>query len=116
MSCENCKSDMAEAAKAGRVMADMIQKYEKQNTRLWIIAIAQMVIIIVMAFCLYWGVQNAQEVANEAVLNALETVGEIEVIHEETTNTQTVEGDSATINNVDGEQYNDNAAKNGGVE
>lgn len=33
----------------------------------------------------------------------------------ETTTTQTVDGDSATINNVDGEQYNDNAV-NGGVE
>lgn len=117
MPCENCKSDMAEAAKAGRVMADMIQKYEKQNTRLWIIAIAQMVVIIVMAFCLYWGVQNAQEVANEAVLNALNTVAEMEVTQETTTTTtQTVEGDAATINNVDGEQYNDNAVKNGGVE
>ena len=29
----------------------------------------------------------------------------------ETTTTQTVDGDSATINNVDGEQYNDNAVK-----
>ena len=33
----------------------------------------------------------------------------------ETTTTQTVDGDSATINNVDGEQYNDNAV-NGGAE
>ena len=32
-----------------------------------------------------------------------------------TTTTQTVDGDSATINNVDGEQYNDNAV-NGGAE
>ena len=32
----------------------------------------------------------------------------------ETTTTQTVDGDSATINNVDGEQYNDNAVNGGG--
>lgn len=32
-----------------------------------------------------------------------------------TTTTQEVEGESATINNVDGQQYNDNAA-NGGAE
>lgn len=32
-----------------------------------------------------------------------------------TTTTQEVEGDSATINNVDGQQYNDNAI-NGGAE
>lgn len=31
----------------------------------------------------------------------------------ETTTTQTVEGDAATINNVDGEQYNDNAVNGG---
>lgn len=34
--------------------------------------------------------------------------------HTETT--QTVEGDSATINNVDGDQYNDNATHNDGGE
>ena len=38
----------------------------------------------------------------------------MEVVHEESTTTQTVDGDSATINNVDGEQYNDNAQNGGG--
>ena len=39
------------------------------------------------------------------------------VIEETTTTettTQTIEGDTATINNVDGEQYNDNATNGGG--
>ena len=51
------------------------------------------------------------------MIEALNTVAEIGVTQETTTTTttQTVDVDSATINNVDGEQYNDNA-QNGGVE
>ena len=68
----------------------------------------------VMVGCCIWAVVNAQTIANDAVLQALKTVGEMEVVHEESTTTQTVDGDSATINNVDGEQYNDDAQNGGG--
>lgn len=118
MSCENCKNEkdaVTGAAKESRLMADMVQAYDRQNKRLWVCLMALCAAFVIFAGCVVWAIQNAQSVANEAVLNALETVAEMEVVTETTTTTtQTVEGDSATINNVDGEQYNDNATNNGG--
>ena len=97
-------------------MADMVQAYDRQNKRLWVCLMALCAAFVIFAGCVAWAIQNAQNVANQAVLNALETVAEMEVTTETTTTTttQTVEGDSATINNVDGEQYNDEATNNGG--
>lgn len=117
MSCENCKNEkeaVTGAAKESRLMADMVQAYDRQNKRLWVCLMALCVAVVIFAGCVVWSLQNAQSVANEAVLNALETVAEMEVTTETVTTTQTVEGDSATINNVDGEQYNDEATNNGG--
>lgn len=118
MSCENCKNEkdaITGATKESRLMADMVRAYDRQNKRLWVCLMALCVAVVIFAGCVVWSLQNAQSVANEAVLNALETVAEMEVVTETTTTTtQTVEGDSATINNVDGEQYNDNATNNGG--
>src|SRR5699024_5469142 len=118
MSCENCKSEkeaVTGATKEARLMSDMVQAYDRQNKRLWACLMALCAAFVIFAGCVVWAIQNAQSVANEAVLNALETVAEMEVVTETTTTTtQTVEGDSATINNVDGEQYNDNATSNGG--
>lgn len=49
-----------------------------------------------------WAVTNAQRIANEAMLNALNSVAEIGVTEETTTTTtQEIEGDSAIINNAD---------------
>lgn len=109
MSCENCNghSDpVAQAAEAGRIMGDMVQAYDRQNRRLWVAVLALTAALLVSAGCMIWAVTNAQKIANEAMLNALNSVAEIGVT-QETTTTQTVDGDSATINNVDGEQYND---------
>lgn len=119
MSCENCKSEkeaVTGAAKESRLMADMVQAYDQQNKRLWVCLMALCAAFVIFAGCVVWAIKNAQSVANEAVLNALETVAEMEVTTETTTTTttQTVEGDSATINNVDGEQYNDESTNNGG--
>lgn len=111
MSCETCKGHadpVKDAAEAGRLMADMVQAYDRQNRRLWVAVLALAAALLVSAGCMIWAVTNAQKIANEAMLNALNSVSEIGVT-EETTTTQTVDGDSATINNVDGEQYNDNA-------
>ena len=119
MSCESCKHEkdvVTGVAKESRLMADMVQAYDRQNKRLWVCLMALCAAFVIFAGCVVWAIQNAQSVANEAVLNALETVAEMEVTTETTTTTttQTVEGDSATINNVDGEQYNDEATNNGG--
>lgn len=113
MGCETCKGHtdpVKDAAEAGRLMADMVQAYDRQNRRLWVAVLALAAALLVSAGCMIWAVNNAQKIANEAMLNALNSVSEIGVTQETTTTTtQTVDGDSATINNVDGEQYNDNA-------
>lgn len=117
MSCENCKNEkeaVSVATKESRLMADMVQSYDRQNKRLWVCLMALCAAFVIFSGCVVWAIQNAQSVANEAVLNALETVAGMEVTTETVTTTQTVEGDSATINNVDGEQYNDAATKTGG--
>lgn len=117
MSCESCKSEkeaVTGATKEARLMADMVQAYDRQNKRLWVCLMALCAAFAIFAGCVVWAIQNAQSIANEAVLNALETVAEMDVTTETVTTTQTVEGDSATINNVDGEQYNDEATNNGG--
>lgn len=109
------KQIVEQSAAVSRMMADVLQRHEHENKRLWAALIVLALAFFVMAGCMVWTVQNAQRVANEAMLNALNTVEEMEVTEETTTTTttQTVEGDSATINNVDGEQYNDNASKGG---
>lgn len=116
MSCETCKNKETdvtkEAAKSSRIMSDMVQAYDRQNRRLWVAVLTLAACLVITAGCMIWAVSNAQRLANEAVLNALETVAEMEVITE--TTTQTVEGDSAIINNSDFEQYNDNAVNQGG--
>lgn len=112
MACETCKSDVGEVAKASRLMADMVQAYDRQNRRLWVAVLSLAGAVLVMGCCMIWAVYNAQRLANEAVMNALNSVAEIGVTQE--TTTQTVEGDSAIINNADFEQYNDNSSNNGG--
>lgn len=116
MACETCKSEVGEVAKSARLMSDMVQTYDRQNRRLWCAVLALTGAVLVMGMCMVWTVANAQKLANEAVLNALNSVAEIGVTQETTTTTQTVEGDSATINNGEWEQYNDNAVNNGGAD
>lgn len=126
MSCEGCKHDnLTDEAKAVRAASEMAQRY-KFLCR----AVAALLIgFVVMAVCMTWqsvnqqrivteavteAIKESQETMNKAMLEALYAVSEIEATTETTTTTQTVEGDSATINNVDGEQYNDNATNWGG--
>lgn len=108
----NMKSDIVEETRAIRGAAEMAQKY-----RILVRAVIALAFgFFIMVGCCIWAVVNAQTIANEAMIEALNTVAEIGVTQETTTTTtQTVDGDSATINNVEGEQYNDNA-KNGGGE
>lgn len=109
MACD-CKHDVVDETTAIRAAAEVAQKY-----RILVRAVIALAFgFFVMVGCCIWAVVNAQTIANDAVLQALKTVGEMEVVHEESTTTQTVDGDSATINNVDGEQYNDDAQNGGG--
>lgn len=116
---EEEKEILQQAVASCRVAGDTVQNLNNENRRLWKALIACVVCIAVMACCMVWGVANAQKIANEAMLSALQTVGDIGVTTEETTTTtttQSIEGDSATINNVEGQQYNDSATNNGGGE
>lgn len=124
MSCKDCKSNTVEteietaqeAAKSARIMGDMVQSYKQQNKHLLAIVATLALTFVVMTGCMVWAVQHTQEVANKAVINALKTVSEIEAVGDTTTTattTQTSDGDNVTFNNVDGEQYNDNATKGG---
>lgn len=70
---------------------------------------AMIILFAIMAFCMVWIAFNAQTIANEALIRALDTIDGMEVISE--TTMQTVEGDSAVINNAEFEQYNDNATR-----
>ena len=109
MACD-CKHDVVDETTAIRAAAEVAQKYRILCRAVIALAFG----FFVMVGCCIWAVVNAQTIANDAVLQALKTVGEMEVVHEESTTTQTVDGDSATINNVDGEQYNDDAQNGGG--
>lgn len=110
MACDNCKHDVVDETTAIRAAAEVAQKYKLLVRAVIALAFG----FFIMVGCCIWAVVNAQTIANDAVLQALKTVGEMEVVHEESTTTQTVDGDSATINNVEGEQYNDNAQNGGG--
>lgn len=110
MACDNCKHDVVDETTAIRAAAEVAQKYRILCRAVIALAFG----FFIMVGCCIWAVVNAQTIANDAVLQALKTVGEMEVVHEESTTTQTVDGDSATINNVDGEQHNDNAQNGGG--
>ena len=109
MACDNCKHDVVDETTAIRAAAEVAQKYKLLVRAVIALAFG----FFVMVGCCIWAVVNAQTIANDAVLQALKTVGEMEVVHEETT-TQSVEGDSAIINNAEFEQYNDNAQNGGG--
>lgn len=103
MSCANCKSEkeaVTGATKEARLMADMVQAYDRQNKRLWVCLMALCAAFIIFAGCVVWALQNAQTVANEAVLNALETVAEMEVATETTTTTIEQDAGEGNENNV----------------
>lgn len=111
-----------------RLMADMLQQHERENKRLWAAVIVLALAFCVMAGCMVWTVQNAQRVAteaatqaikesqevmNEAMLTALDTIAEIGVT-EETTTTVTQDTGEGTGNNVyqqEGGTYNESRAE-----
>ena len=81
MSCETCKNRESEtidgATKEARLMSDMVQAYDRQNRRLWVAVLALAGTLVITAGCMVWAVLNAQNLANEAMLNALNSVAEI---------------------------------------
>lgn len=105
-----------------RVSNDASEKADRQNKRLWIALagsiIGNVILAIVMVCSLIYMQAHAQEMLNKGLENALQAIAEIQIEGSTTTNTttgQTVEGDSAEINNVDGDMYRGNATHNEGV-
>lgn len=96
MSCETCKShtpNLDEATVAVKKASEITQVYDRQNRRLWIAVIVLAACMMVMSGCMIWTVSNIQRITNEAMLNALNTVAEMEVTSETTTvNQDTGEG------------------------
>ena len=108
------KEIIKSAVGVSRVMADAMEKYDKQNKRLWTALIACIVILALMTGVVVYAILHGQEILTKSLENALSNIAEIGVTETiTTTTTQTAEGDSATINNVEGEQYNDNAVNGG---
>lgn len=113
MDCKQCKarreSDerLIKAVSESKVVSDTIERQAKEKKWQQIATIVQITVTAIMAACMIWAVSNSQRIATEVITSALEKVAEIGATHTETTTTQSVEGNAATINNVDGEQYND---------
>lgn len=107
---EEEKKALEHSVEVSRLLSDLLEYHERENKRLWKALIACIVVLAMMACCMVYGITHAQEIVDDALWKALNSVGEVTV----TETTQSVEGDSATINNVDGEQYNDNAQNGGG--
>ena len=115
MSCNNCGDPVK------RLLDDMAEKKWDEvkalavsAKRLRVVAIVAAVISVI-CLCLSIWLTNAY-IEQGGKLKAIQDILDAGVVIEETTTTETtqaVDGDSATINNVDGEQYND-SARNGG--
>lgn len=86
MGCDNCKKpNTTEETVAVKAASEITQVYDRQNKRLWVALLACVACLVIMAGCMVWTVTNAQSLANEAVLNALNSVAEIGVTQETTT-------------------------------
>lgn len=82
---ENALEAVNEAVKISRLMSDMVKAYDRQNRRLWVAVLTLAGSLVITAGCMVWAVTNAQRIANEAMLNALNSVAEIGVTDETTT-------------------------------
>lgn len=120
MSCEGCKkSDLTEETKAVRGASEIAQRYKL----LCGVVVALAIGFAIMAGCMVYttvnsqrivtqavreAVKESQETMNAAVMKALETVAEMEVVTETTTVTQdTGEGEGNNIYQQENGTYNE---------
>ena len=121
------KDALGQASAAGRVMSEYLDHtikenggLKKTNNRLWIALVSVIALFSIVCGCLLYTVCTAQahvsraiaesqEVFNQALIEALNTVADMEVEKEvvttTTTTTQSAEGDSAVFNNVSGDLF-----------
>lgn len=95
MACDNCKHDVVDETTAIRAAAEVAQKYKLLVRAVIALAFG----FFVMVGCCIWAVVNAQTIANEAVLDALNAVSEMEVTST-TATTVTQDTGVGTGNNV----------------
>ena len=105
MACDSCKPNLEQETRAIRGAAEMAQKY-----RILVRAVIALAFgFFIMVGCCIWAVVNAQTIANDAVLDALMAVSEMEVTSTTTTsvtqdtgegtgNNVYLDGDSTTYN------------------
>ena len=89
-----------------RITLAMLDEQKQSNKRMFIVTLISLFIALCMVV-----------VSTITYKNFKDFVNDIEIEYEETTTTtfdQEVEGDDARINNVMGDQYNDNAVHNEG--
>ena len=103
MDDKNMKTDITEETRAIRGAAEIAQKYKL----LFRSMIALVIAFMVMAGCFVWALitikevaNNAQNIANKAMIEALNTVAEIGVTEETTTTTVTQDTGEGEGNNV----------------
>ena len=95
MACDSCKPNLEQETRAIRGAAEMAQKY-----RILVRAVIALAFgFFIMVGCCIWAVVNAQTIANEAMLDALMAVSEMEVTSTTTTSVTQDTGDG-TGNNV----------------
>ena len=105
MACDSCKPNLEQETRAIRGAAEMAQKY-----RILVRAVIALAFgFFIMVGCCIWAVVNAQTIANNAMLDALMAVSEMEVASTTTTsvtqdtgegtgNNVYLDGDSTTYN------------------
>lgn len=94
------KDTIKQQVEQARLIADALERHEKENKRLWIALLCCIAALMLMAGSAVYAVTNAQRIANEAMLNALNSVAEIGVTQETTTTTVEQDTGEGSGNNV----------------
>ena len=110
-----------------KITVMLLDERKKELKKIWLfffaVCVAFVALFSVFAYTTHKEKQELLTQLNDTRVDFMEYLDNIEYTvtddystdsHTETT--QIVEGDSATINNVDGDQYNDNATHNDGGE
>ncbi len=100
---------LKDSAAMSRIVADFGERQDRSNKRLMVLCIIQSFIIVILICALMFIAVNGQQALDEAMWKALNAAGNVAV----TTTEQTVEGDSATIYNVEGDQFTNQTRRAG---
>ena len=110
-----------------KITVMLLDERKKELRKIWMfffaVCVAFVALFSVFAYTTHKEKQELMTQLNDTRVDFMEYLDSIEYTTTEesytdshTETTQTVEGDSATINNVDGDQYNDESVHNDGGE